>query len=97
MQNLFYFLLFFTGSVFSQSIQLNQELVKTPAAKRPVSYGMSYVEFRDAELSNIWMLIETQSGLKISSKKLPQTQLSLRLENVSWTELLKIVRNQATP
>ena len=98
MKNLFYLTLFFGGSVFAQSIHLNEEPVKVPPpAKKPMSYNLSYVEFRDAEISNIWMLIETQSGLRVPVENLSKADLSLRLENVSWAQLLKIVRNQATP
>lgn len=112
MRNLSYLMMFLSGSIFAQSIQLNHEpssraKTRDPGTPHPAyaeasagKQGLSYVEFRDAELSNIWMLIDTQSGLnglKLSPENLPKTELSLRLENVSWAQLLKIIRNQATP
>lgn len=109
MKILFYMGLFFSPIILAQSIALDEPMSKPEPAmkpikqselvpkKRPVSYTLSYVEFRDAKILNVLKLIQMQSGLQCSNQKELQTDLSLKLENVSWNELLKIVCNQATP
>lgn len=83
--------------VLAQSIGLDEPPVVSMPVKKVVSNKLSFVEFRDAKLENVLKLIKTQGRIRNSQKENLQTDLSLRLENVSWAELLKIILRQVNP
>lgn len=93
MRILFYVCLILAPAVLAQSILLD----KRPVVKKTVGSHLLFVEFRDAKLGNVLKLIKTQAGLNNSQKQNLQTDLSLRVENVSWAELLKIIDRQVNP
>ncbi len=96
--------LIFSQFVWAQSISLGNVKADQPLqqpSEQPVSKktmgSISYVEFRDAKLANVLALIEAEGGIEGPSFKIPTVELSVRLENVSWAKLLKIILNQVTP
>lgn len=97
MRVLFYVWLLLGHLVLAQSIGLDEPPVVSKPVKKHVSSKLSFVEFRDAKLENVLKLIKTQGRIRNSQKKNLQADLSLRLENVSWAGLLKIILRQVNP
>lgn len=76
----------------TQSIRLNKlKPIKKTTQK------IQLIELRDAKLESILKLIHQQSGLKNQIKKDLTLDLSMRLENTTWDNLLKIIVGQVSP
>ena len=97
MRVFFYVWLLLGHLVLAQSIGLDEPPVVPKPVKKQVSTKLSFVEFRDAKLENVLKLIKTQGRIRNSQKENLQTDLSLRLKNVSWARLLKIILRQVNP
>lgn len=92
MKVIFYLGLLWSSTSWVQSISLTEAVV-TPVPTQT----LSFVEFRDARLENVLKLMKMQGGMKIPKITNLSADLSLRLENVTWDELLKIILDQVTP
>ena len=98
MQKMIYFWMLASVPVWAtQSIGLNELKPVVPQSHSHSYPKIKLIELRDAKLESVLKLIHEQSGLKSQIKKDLNLDLSLRLENTTWDNLLKIIVGQVSP